>query len=129
MQHYIPSDTRNQIDPRTHHNPEHNPYTKQNNHMLSDKAPAEELDENSHKRLQKIVGKFLYYARAIGPTMLMALNYLSEVQTNPTIDTAKQISQFLNYLATHPDAVTEYRRSGMILHIYSGASYISYQRH
>ena len=72
--------------------------------MLSDKAPAEELDENSHKRLQKIVGKFLYYARSIGPTMLMALNSLLEVQINPKIDTEKQISPFLNYIATHPDA-------------------------
>ena len=56
VQYYISSNTRNQKDPRTHNNPGNNPYTKQNNHMLSDKAPAEELDENSHKRLQKIVG-------------------------------------------------------------------------
>ena len=36
-----------------------------NNHMLSGKAPAEELDEHNQKILQKIVGKFLYYSRAI----------------------------------------------------------------
>ena len=41
--------------------------------MLPEKAPSEELDENNQKRLQKIVGKFLYNARAIDPTMLMAL--------------------------------------------------------
>ena len=47
--------------------------------MLSEKAPAEELDENNQKRLQKIVGNFLYYDRATDPTMLMTLNSLSAV--------------------------------------------------
>ena len=55
----------------------------------------------------------------------MALNSLTEAHTKPTIDTAKQITQFLNYSATHPDAITEYIKSGMILHIYSDASYIA----
>ena len=82
------------------------------------------MDEHNQKRLQKIVGKFLYYARAIDPTMLMALKSLAAVQTKPTIENAKQITQFINYSATHPDSITEYRKSGMILHIYSDASYI-----
>ena len=56
--------------------------------------------------------------------MLMALNSLETVQTNTTIETAKQITQFLNYSATHPYAITEYRKSAMIIHIYSNASYI-----
>ena len=56
--------------------------------------------------------------------MLVALNYLVEVQTKPKIETAKQITQFLNYSATHPNAITEYRKSVIILHIYSDASYI-----
>ena len=67
----------------------------------------------------------LYYARAIDPTIFMALNSLTEVQTKPTIETAKQIIQFINYIATHPDSITEYRKIGMILHIYLDASYIS----
>ena len=57
--------------------------------------------------------------------MLMALNSLAAVQKNPTIETAKQITQFLNYITTHPDTITEYRKSGLVLHIYSDASYIS----
>ena len=85
--------------------------------MLSEKSLAEELDENDKKILQKFLGKFLYYARAIYPTMLMAINSLAAVQTNPTIETAKK-TQFLNYSATHPDAVIERRKSGMIVHIY-----------
>ena len=58
------------------------------------------------KDFVKIVGRFLYYDGAIDPTTLMTLNYLAEVQTNLTIETAKQITQFLNYSATHPDATT-----------------------
>ena len=77
------------------------------------------------KRLQKTIGKLLYYARAIDPTMLMTLNSLAVVQTNPKIKTAKQVTRFFNYSATYPYAVTEYRRSVMILHIYLDASYIS----
>ena len=83
------------------------------------------MDDNNNKILQKTVEKFLYYAGAIDPTMLMVLKSLAVVQTNPTIKTAKQITQFLNYSATHPDAVIEYRRSGMILHINLDTSYIS----
>ena len=55
----------------------------------------------------------------------MALNSLVVVQTKPTIETTKQITQFLNYSATHPDAVIEYRRIVMILYNVLDASYIS----
>ena len=81
-----------------------------NNQILPEKAPAEELDEHNKKILQKIVGKLLYHARSIDTTMLMALNSLVEVQTKQTIKTAKQITQFLNYSATHLDAITESRK-------------------
>ena len=57
--------------------------------------------------------------------MLIDLNSLAAVQTNPTIETAKKTTQLLNYSVTHPDAITEYRKSGMIIHIYYDASYIS----
>ena len=54
--------------------------------------------------------------------MLMAINSLEAVHKNPTIETSKQIDQFLK---SHPDAVTEYRRIGIIIYIYLNASYIS----
>ena len=93
--------------------------------MLSETSPAEELDEYNQKILQKNVGKLLYYARAIDTTIFMFLSFLAAMQTNQTIENANQITQFLNYSATHIDAITEYRKSVMILHIYSDASYIS----
>ena len=48
-----------------------------NNQILSEKAPDEELDEHDPKRLQKIVGKLLYNARSIDPKVLMTLNSLA----------------------------------------------------
>ena len=48
------------------------------------------MDENNQKRFQKIVGKFLFYARAIDPTMLMTIRSLVTVKTKPTIETAKE---------------------------------------
>ena len=49
--------------------------------------------------------------------MLIALNSLAAVQTKPTIETAKQITHFLNYSATNLDAITEYKKIVMIIHI------------
>ena len=58
-----------------------------------------ELDASNQRWFQKIFVKFLYYAQAIDSTMLMALNSLSSVQTNPTVETAKEITYFLNICA------------------------------
>ena len=63
--------------------------------MLSEKEPAEELDENNKKLPQKIIGKFLYFDRAIDSKILMVLNSLVLVHTKPTIDTEKQESRRL----------------------------------
>ena len=93
--------------------------------MLSEKSPTEQLDDNNQKIFQNFFEMFLYYAIEIDPTMLMVLKSLAAVQTNPAIKNAKQITQFLNYSTTNPDAVTGYIRSGIILHIYLDASHIS----
>ena len=93
--------------------------------MLSEKVTTKKLDESDQKRLQKIFVKYLYYTKAIDPTMLMALKPLAAVQTKSTIETAKQITHFLNYSTAHPDEVTEYKIIRMILHIYLYEFYIS----
>ena len=49
--------------------------------MLSEKTTDEELDENNQKRQRKTVQTFMYCARAIDPTMLMALHSLVVAQT------------------------------------------------
>jgi hypothetical protein len=86
----------------------------------SHKLPADEVT-----RLQQIIGVFLYYARAVDSTMLVALGTLAAAQTQATTNTTKLVTQFLDYAATHPDASVCYFPSEMILHIHSDASYLS----
>ena len=83
------------------------------------------LDPPGIKRLQTIIGTFLYYARAIDNTMHVALGSLGSAQSKGTKATAKAATKLLNYAATHPDAVIKFRASDMILHIHSDASYLS----
>ena len=44
-----------------------------------------ELNESNQKQLQKIFEQFLYYARAIDLKMVVAINFLETVKTNPKI--------------------------------------------
>ena len=56
--------------------------------------------------------------------MFMALNSLVEVYTKPRTEIEKKITNFLNYSAIHPEAITEYRISVIILRVYLDESYI-----
>jgi hypothetical protein len=91
--------------------------------MPSNDSPL--LDKASKKRIQQIVSCFLYYARAVDPTIVMALSDLSLQQSAPTKNTMKQVNQFLDYLWTHLDAIIRYHASEMILNVHSDASYLS----
>ena len=44
----------------------------------------------NHKHLQKIVGKSLYYSRAVDATIFMAMKFLEVIKTNTTVDTASK---------------------------------------
>jgi hypothetical protein len=83
------------------------------------------LDKAGKKRVQQIVGCFLYYARAVDPTILMALSEISSQQAAPTENTMKHVNHFLDYMWTHPDAIIQYSASDMILNVHSDASYLS----
>jgi hypothetical protein len=74
-------------------------------------------------RLQEVVGTLLYYASAIDCTMLVALGSITAAKT--TKDTSQLVTQLLHYSATNPDAVIEYKRSDMVLHVHYDASYQS----
>jgi hypothetical protein len=69
------------------------------------------LDKAGIQRIQQIVGSFLYYSRATDPTIPHALNKLSSQQSKATEETAKRAAQFLDYMATHPDAKIRYHAS------------------
>ena len=90
---------------------------------LHDTSPK--LNQAGVTRIQQIIGTFLYYARAVDPTMLVALSSLATNHTNSTQATAKAVTRLLNYAASHPDATIRYHRSDMILHLHSDASYLS----
>jgi hypothetical protein len=83
------------------------------------------LDAADNKTIQEIIGTLLYYARAVDPTLLVALSTLSTQQTKGTKQTMKDIVHLLNYCATHPSAIIRYKKSDMVLHIESDASYLS----
>ena len=57
--------------------------------------------------------------------MLSSLNTIAEQQSNPTHNTEATITQFLDYAATNPSAIVQYKSSNIILQIYSDASYLS----
>ncbi len=82
--------------------PQHCPYSP--NTILYEKdnqapTPSNEsplLDEAGKKRVEQIVGTFLYYARAVDPTIVMALSDLSSQQSAPTKNTMTHVNQFLD---------------------------------
>ena len=83
------------------------------------------LPKKEITKIQQVVGSLLYYARAVDPTLLVALGSIASEQNKPTAKTAEAITKILNYVATHPLAVIKYHASPMILHVHSDASYLS----
>jgi hypothetical protein len=71
------------------------------------------------------MGVFLYYGRAVDSTMLTALSAIASAQAEPTEDTMTLCKQFLDYAATHQDAIITYKKSDMVLVVHSDASYLS----
>ena len=81
--------------------------------------------EKDKKYIQKVLGSFLYYARAIDMTILHALSAIASEQQTPTKRTVERVHQLLDYMATNPNAVVRFYASDMILNLHSDASYLS----
>ena len=75
--------------------------------------------------IQQVLGTFLYYARAIDPTMLVALITITFEQAYPTRATMKKVDQFLDYAASQKQAVLTYKASDTVLAVHSDALYLS----
>ncbi len=86
---------------------------------------AQRLSPAEKKYIQEVIGVFLYYGRGIDSTMLTALSAIASAQAKPTEKTMTRCKQFLNYTATHQDAILTYKISNMVLIIHSDASYLS----
>ena len=62
------------------------------------------LSASAKTLIQRIIGIFLYYGIALVLTMLVALGTLATQQSKPTEYLWNEITWFLNYSASHPDA-------------------------
>eukprot|EP00957_Ditylum_brightwellii_P058215 4414592-Ditylum_brightwellii.AAC.1 len=74
--------------------------------------------------IQTIVGTFLYYGKTIDGTILPTINEISTDKAKPTINTAKQSTMLMNYMATYPNAVLCFFSGDMQLHVDSDATYL-----
>ena len=73
--------------------------------------------------VQQVTGTFLYYVRVVDATMLVALSSIASDQAAPTENTMRNTLQFLDYMATHPDAIPTYRESSMVLNVHSNCGW------
>jgi hypothetical protein len=98
-------------------------YVAATQYATQDKIPP--LTAKQCLNIQKVTGSVLYYARAVGPTVLMPLNDIATEQTKANEKIQATTNQLSDYLATHSDATIRYHASDMILHIHSDAFYLS----
>ncbi len=92
---------------------------------MEDNNTSPLLDKREKIFVQEVIGTFLYYAQCVNSTMLTALGSLAMQQANPTVNTMIKLRQFLDYAATHLDAIVTYYASDMVLAGHSDASYLS----
>jgi hypothetical protein len=82
------------------------------------------LDQAQIKYLQRVVGKFLYYARAIDTTMLHSINDIGSAVTKGTEATQHAVQHFLDYANSNPNGEIVFRASDMQIQADSDASYL-----
>ena len=82
-------------------------YEKNSDH-LDPIAQSPYLDKHGKKYIQQVVGSFLYYARAIDMTILIALSAIAADQANPTEATLKRVHHLLDYMQANPNAVIRF---------------------
>ena len=82
------------------------------------------LNSKDTNYIQRGVGAYLYYGRAIEHPMLVALNEIGHAQSKPTENTMKALKKLLDYAATRPNAKIRFYASDMILHTDSDAAYL-----
>eukprot|EP00956_Cyclotella_meneghiniana_P028602 scaffold67110_cov48-Cyclotella_meneghiniana.AAC.3 len=93
--------------------------------QFADYDTSKRVGKNEQTHVQKVTGKFNYYAHAVDPTMLTPISALAAQQSKPTENTMQQTQHFLDYAATQEPALTTYRASDMVLAIHSDAGYLN----
>jgi hypothetical protein len=88
--------------------PEHSPHQyiepQAPMHYTEPSNTTEPLIKAETQELMIVIGTFLYYARTIYSTILVALSSLALAQVHGTQATTEACIKLLNYAATHPDA-------------------------
>lgn len=75
------------------------------------------------RQVQSITCTFLYYSRAIDPTMMVALNDSAAIQSKPTHNMLTKCNCLLmDYATTYPNAKLRYFASNMVLHVNSNTT-------
>ena len=67
----------------------------------------------------------MHYGRAVDGTMLTALSAIASEQASPTENTIRKTRKFMDYAATHPNAILTYCKSNMVLAVHTDTSYLS----
>ena len=95
--------------------------------MTPDLPPEahEIVDDKTKTYVQEVTGVFLFYSRAVDPTMLTAVNKISSEQSKPTGATLKAVDRLLSYAERYPNASIVLTPSNMQLCVQSDASYNS----
>lgn len=101
------------------------PLQQRNTPSTPDPDLSPPLDLKEIKLLQQIIGIYLYYARAVDPTMLTAINHIASMLQSPTQHTMQCANRLIAYSARYPNHTTIYHASDMILYLQSDASYLS----
>ena len=86
---------------------------------------SNKIDDDGKKCIQQVTVTFLYNSRAADPTMLVALSEIASRETSPIEATMDKAKYFLDYAASHPDAILSYSASDMVIASHSDASYLN----
>jgi hypothetical protein len=86
------------------------------------------LLKEEKKYIQQVLGIFLYYSQANNSTMLTALSSIPSTQAEPTKETMDNFKLFLDYAASHQDAILTYQANDMVLIVHSDTSYLRNQK-
>lgn len=116
-----PTPSRPQHSPHAWQKPQYGAKTQYTHN--ADNSPA--LDAANKTTVQEILGTLLFYGRAIDSTILPVIHTSGTQQAAPTKKSMEDITQLLNYCATHPNAVVQFIASNMTLHAKSNGSYLT----
>ena len=82
------------------------------------------LSKEDTRHIQRNVGTFLYYARAVDTTIHPAINDMSITQAKSTQQTKIAADMFIDYLSTHQNTTLTFYKSDMQAYVDSDAAYL-----